>query len=283
MVVYVDMWIANVECALLLIAIDMRRINMLFRQLKANEIEVRIDRITAKGVWLLLYKNARVDMALLDEAVGEMGWKREHSVVNNNLFCTISIKDKESGEWVSKQDVGVESFTAKEKGEASDAFKRAATCWGIGRELYSVPNIFILCKTVHKENGNGYDLAEKYTFNGIRVSHIEYRNNEISELAIVDKKGNVIYSSLGTSKVPIDPTESQNEDVDLDMRINENHKKALIKRIDELKLTEKKVCDAYQIGSLSEMTIVQLSNCNLQLNGIAEKRKRKKEDEGEIE
>ena len=88
---------------------------------------------------MLLYKDARVDMKILDETFGTLGWKRTHELINNNLFCNIDIWDAEKKEWIRKQDVGVESNTEKEKGQASDAFKRAAVKWGIGRFLYDLP------------------------------------------------------------------------------------------------------------------------------------------------
>lgn len=84
-------------------------------------------------------KEARVDMRLLDEFFGPTNWKRSHELINGNLFCTVSIWDNEKKEWVSKQDVGTESNTEKEKGQASDAFKRACFNWGIVICCYLVP------------------------------------------------------------------------------------------------------------------------------------------------
>lgn len=95
------------------------------------------------GCSLLLYKDARVDMRMLDEVYGPNNWQRSHELINGNLFCTISVWDADKGVWVNKQDVGTESNTEKEKGQASDAFKRAAFNWGIGRELYTAPFIWI--------------------------------------------------------------------------------------------------------------------------------------------
>lgn len=115
---------------------------MKFRELKANEIEVRVQSVTEKGCILLLYKNSRTDMDLLDETVGSMNWTREHQIIGDRLYCTVSIWDKEKQEWISKQDVGTESNTEKEKGQASDSFKRACVNLGIGRELYTSPFIF---------------------------------------------------------------------------------------------------------------------------------------------
>lgn len=112
-----------------------------FRALRPDEVDVRVQQVTKTGVICLLYKNARTDMALLDETVGPMNWKREHK--RDNANCVISIWDSEKKEWVSKEDTGTESNTEAEKGLASDSFKRAGTNWGIGRELYTSPFIKI--------------------------------------------------------------------------------------------------------------------------------------------
>lgn len=112
-----------------------------FRRLKANEIECRIAAVKEKGVSLLLYKDARVDQNILDETVGAMNWQRHHSRENAN--CIISIWDEEKSQWIGKEDTGKESFTDAEKGLASDSFKRACFNWGIGRELYTAPFIWV--------------------------------------------------------------------------------------------------------------------------------------------
>ncbi|MBR5583951.1 MAG: hypothetical protein IKW21_05435 [Lachnospiraceae bacterium] len=114
---------------------------MKFRTLRADEIECRINMIKPNGLSLLLYKDARVDQNILDEAVGPMNWQRFHS--RDNANCTVSIWDEAKKQWVAKEDTGKESFTEKEKGLASDSFKRACFNWGIGRELYSAPFIWI--------------------------------------------------------------------------------------------------------------------------------------------
>lgn len=252
-----------------------------FRPLKAEEIEIRIDRVSAKGAWLLLYKNARVDMAILDEVVGVMNWQRKHVVINDNLFCTISIWDEDKKQWVEKQDVGVESFSAKEKGESSDSFKRAGTCWGIGRELYNAPKIFVVCKTKPKD-GNKFELDDRYLFDGSYVSYVSHdERDEIKELALSDKKGNVIWSNMGKSSAPLDPTEPTEDGLDINGRISKIHKQALLQRIEKIGFTEKKICNNYGIKTLDDMTIIQLANCNEQLAKIEDKR-RKQAEQGEI-
>lgn len=120
---------------------------MKFRTLDANEIDCRISMIKNNGLALLLYKDARCDMNILDEEVGPENWQRSHELINGNLFCNVGINVKygssEPPVWVFKQDVGTESYTEKEKGQASDSFKRACFNWGIGRELYTAPFIWI--------------------------------------------------------------------------------------------------------------------------------------------
>ena len=130
----------------------------MFRDLRADEIECRVARVNEYGVNLLLYKDARCDMSILDETVGADRWQRVHDVVNGNLYCSVGIRfDREQGfgEWVYKQDVGVESNTEKEKGQASDSFKRACFNWGIGRELYTAPDIKIAPQDCNIKERNG--------------------------------------------------------------------------------------------------------------------------------
>ena len=90
----------------------------LIRLLKAVEIECSVAVIKENGLSLLLYKVARVDQRILDETFGPFGWKRSHQSIEGNLYCTVEILDKETGEWVAKQDVGTMSYSEKEKGQA---------------------------------------------------------------------------------------------------------------------------------------------------------------------
>lgn len=169
---------------------------MKFRTLKASEIDCRIQSIGqnktgAVGTTILLYKDARVDMNILDETVGAMNWQREHSVVNGNLYCTISIWDEVKEQWISKSDVGTESNTEKEKGQASDSFKRAGFNWGIGRELYSAPFVYIqLDKSEYIERNGKLTSNAKF-----KVKEIDYdENRNIVRLVVVDSKGKVRYT-----------------------------------------------------------------------------------------
>ncbi len=157
-----------------------------FRTLTADEIECRVGTVTDKGVSLLMYKDARCDMRLLDEVVGPTNWKREHEVVNNCLYCTVSVWDDDKKMWVSKQDVGVESNTEKEKGQASDAFKRACFNWGIGRELYTCP--FVWVNLGEKEWRAGFN-GKKQPAVRFKVAEIEYFDRVVTYLRIVDESG----------------------------------------------------------------------------------------------
>lgn len=174
---------------------------MKFRTLHADEIELRVGTVSAKGASLLLYKDARCDQAVLDETVGAMNWQRHHS--RDNANCTVEIWDADKGVWVAKEDTGTESFTEKEKGLASDSFKRACVNWGIGRELYTAPFIFVKVETQKKQQGRGYELTDPYVFNGAKVASIEYDDKrKISSLVIVDKDGTVMYSFPKGKKAP---------------------------------------------------------------------------------
>lgn len=158
------------------------------RLLRADEIECRVQQVKANGCVLLLYKNARADMKILDETFGVFGWQRDHEVINDNLFCNIHLWDNENKTWVTKQDVGVESNTEKEKGEASDAFKRACVNIGIGRELYSAPFTWIsLDKTEISGDNNRYKLDFKVKFEVKEIKYDAERN--ITHLVIVDQTG----------------------------------------------------------------------------------------------
>lgn len=157
-----------------------------FRALHADEIDVRVQSVVKGGCILLLYKDARVDMCLLDEVVGPMHWQRDHLLINNNLYCRVSIWDEKTEQWISKCDVGTESNTEATKGEASDSFKRACFNWGIGRELYTSPFIYVSLTEQELVNGK---LSPKVKFS---VKAIEYTEQDgkrtISKLVIVDNK-----------------------------------------------------------------------------------------------
>ena len=153
-----------------------------FRDLKADEIECRVQSVRPNGLILLLYKDARCDMNMLDEAVGPMNWRRNHT--RDNANCIVSIWDEKKQQWVSKEDTGTESFTEKEKGIASDSFKRACFNWGIGRELYTAPFTWIPADKCNiKKDTKGKDACtDKF-----KVEKIKIENKQIVGLAIYNE------------------------------------------------------------------------------------------------
>lgn len=162
-----------------------------FRLLEKDEIECRISEISksGNGLSLLLYKTARTDAALLDETVGWQNWQNQFECIDGKMYCGIGIysrhEDENWSEWVWKWDCGTESNTEAEKGQASDAFKRAGFKWGIGAELYSSPRIWISAdKCEIKEVGGKFRCYDTFS-----VEKIAYDDKEnISGLAIRNDK-----------------------------------------------------------------------------------------------
>jgi hypothetical protein len=160
---------------------------MEFRLLRADEIDCRIAMVQSWGISLLLYKDARCDQNILDETVGPMNWQRHHS--RDNANCIVSIWDKEKQQWIEKEDTGTESYTEREKGLASDSFKRACFNWGIGRELYTSPAMFVRpekLKTFKKED-NRYICKDRFCvkdiiYNGKKIVKVDVLNENTSEL-----------------------------------------------------------------------------------------------------
>lgn len=159
-----------------------------FRDLRADEIEVRVGTVGDGFATLLLYKDARCDMQILDETVGPLNWQRSHG--RDNANCIVSIWDDDKKQWISKEDTGTESNTEAEKGLASDSFKRACVNWSIGRALYTSPRIKVGCETL--ADGRTYKLKNKWEFYGAEVSKISYDSGRIAEL-VISKDGKPIY------------------------------------------------------------------------------------------
>ena len=173
------------------------------RKLRADEIECRVSTVTKNGCSLLLYKDARADMRLLNEEYGEMNWKRSHQLIDGDLYCTIEVWDAEKQQWIAKQDVGTESYTEKEKGRASDSFKRAAFNWKCGVELYSSPFIWVSAQDCKIEEGKNGKLT---TYDHFSVRSIGYDGDRITELEIVNDKLKRTVYTLG--KLTASPEEN---------------------------------------------------------------------------
>ena len=152
----------------------------MFRDLRADEIECRVALAKQNGVQLLLYKDARCDMNILDETVGAYNWQRSHG--RDNANCVVSIWDDNKQQWIAKEDTGTESNTEKEKGLASDSFKRACFNWGIGRELYTAPFIWIkaeFCEKLKGDNSGRWKCGDSF-----KVEAIKIEDKRITALAI---------------------------------------------------------------------------------------------------
>ena len=215
---------------------------MNFRTLKANEIDCRINTINEKGLTLLLYKDARVDQNILDETVGSMNWQRKHT--RDNANCIVSIWDDKKQQWVEKEDTGTESFSEAEKGLASDSFKRACFNWGIGRELYTSPFIWI-----SKDNAKIYksEKTDKYTcYDKFKVQDIEYdANREITKLSILNDSTGVVVFNYNSNTKP---------------EINERLKlmAEFVQLINKTKTDKEKLYEHYGVENDTQMTNEQL-------------------------
>lgn len=177
----------------------------MFRNLRADEVELRVGRSEKsemKWVSLLLYKDARCDMNILDETIGPLNWQRRHSRDNQN--CTVAIYNRETGEWIEKEDTGTESNTEAAKGLASDSFKRACVNWGIGRELYTAPEIKIWQTDLNGKSN--YEVTEwqgkKYLKADFYVETMTVEEGRITALQIRNRKrSNKIVFSWGEDEV----------------------------------------------------------------------------------
>ena len=175
------------------------------RLLSKEDIDVRVAQTNIYNnngqqvvkVNLLLYKNARVDMKILDELFTPMGWKRTHKLIGDRLYCQVEVWDAEKKEWICKEDVGVESNTEAEKGQASDSFKRACVNWGIGRELYTAPRISIELNDKEYTRDQQGKIRVWASFS-VKAIDYDTKTRTITSLEIQDRFGNVRFSMGGS-------------------------------------------------------------------------------------
>lgn len=166
--------------------------NIEFRFLNADELQVKCTDTKFKGsATLLVYKDARVDMKVLDETVSPMCWQKDYKEINGKIYCGVGILDEDTNQWIWKWDCGTEGNFEAEKSEASDAFKRACFNWGIGRSLYSLPKIKIHCP-------DNYYYNDKMVMT-FKVKTIEFdeETKKCTRLEIVDKNNNVVFTTFG--------------------------------------------------------------------------------------
>lgn len=242
-----------------------------FRTLKADEIDVRVGTVTKNGASLLLYKDARCDQNILDETVGPFNWQRYHTRENAN--CTVSIWDEEKKQWIEKEDTGTESFTEKEKGLASDSFKRACFNWGIGRELYTAPFIFVKCET--EQDGRQYKLTPdgKKKLSGMKVDEIEYTDKRITRLVISNRDG-ILYN-FGKKK-PEKPAAPEVEIPDYQEpqeHPNRDQVFEMLRLAVTAGMSGERLEAAYQVEDLGKLTMAQYEAAMKKLRHMAETRK----------
>ena len=213
----------------------------MIRLLRADEIECRVSTINGNGLSLLLFKDARVDQKILDETFSPFGWRRSHQSIDGNLYCTVEVWDSEKEQWIAKQDVGTMSYSEKEKGQASDSFKRACFNWGIGRELYTAPFIWVpSAKTDIQKKGDRYVTKDSFSVQSISYS----AQKEIASLAIVNQKGMKVYE---LNQAP------ENKAVS-DKMLTAGQMKILEKELERTGIAMKAVLERYQIKEVGQMT-----------------------------
>lgn len=220
------------------------------RLLKPKEICCRVQQISEKGLSLLLYVTSRAGQNILDETYGPLGWKREHKEIDGNLYCTISVWNNDTGQWISKEDVGTESYTEKEKGKASDSFKRACVNWGIGRELYSAPYIYISAKDCSIKEKNG-----KYmTYDKFHVKVVSYNDmDEIDSLEIVNQDLKTVYQKWPAK------------------RIDTVKRNLILKELERTGITVESILDMCSITSLENMEMEDFQKVYNRLHATKDK------------
>lgn len=217
-----------------------------FRTLNAEEIDCRVSTVNQWGVGLLLYKDARCDMNILDETVTPFNWQREHKELKGNIYCGVSIYDEKHGQWVTKWDCGKESYTESEKGEASDSFKRACFNWGIGRELYTAPNMFVFAKDLKtlEQQGNKWTCKDSF-----KVKQIEYVDNKIVYVVVQNLKTNA-FLEFGTPATEAKKTEDIAKSL-----IDQPKKTVLINTAKKKGVELVQIFERYGINSIDEMNM----------------------------
>lgn len=235
---------------------------MKFRKLKADEIDCRISMVGSWGVGLLLYKDARCDQNILDETVGEMNWQRHHT--RDNANCIVSIWDDTKKQWIEKEDTGTESFTEKEKGLASDSFKRACFNWGIGRELYTAPSMFIKPENLKKHSQENGKWTCKDTFT---VTEIEYTDDKISFVKV--------YNTTAKKEISFGERTGNENDTSADEQLETQIEKTKKKKISDIKIKslEERIKEDgisldgllrhYKVSDLKNLNEEQLSHMNM--------------------
>lgn len=227
----------------------------IFRPLRADEIDIRVATVSDKGCSLLLYKDARCDQNILDETVGPMNWQRHH--FRDNANCIVSIWDKGKNQWIEKEDTGTESYTEKEKGLASDSFKRACFNWGIGRELYTAPFIWVSAGNVNLKDkpSGGKTTNDRFT-----VSEIDYKDGVITALEVKNASmKNKIVFAFGNTKGQVEDDKKTAETAE--MTIGTAKMEVVSQKAKEAGVSMDQVLKKFKIKSIGLMTESQFVDC----------------------
>lgn len=238
-----------------------------FRLLEKEEIECRVQQVMKdnSGCILLLYKTARTDYNLLDETIGAMNWQCDYKEIKGNLYCYISIYNKDLQQWITKSNCGVESNTEAEKGEASDSLKRAGFVWGIGRELYTAPFTYI---RLTSDDFNNSKLKTSF-----KVKKIGYTNRTITKLVIEDNKGNIRFKFGDVEEESAQQRIAKNkalenqdkENIKPQTKASKNAEKSEIKDINEMELPFEIEKEEQAVEDLTELHD-KIAELNFKLN-----------------
>lgn len=238
--------------------------NLVFRLLRADEIDCRVASCSEYGVQLLLYKDARCDQNILDETVGPMNWQRKHT--RDNANCIVSIWDDDKKQWIEKEDTGKESNTEAEKGLASDSFKRACVNWGIGRELYTAPQMFVDAKDLKTFKKDTYQGKEKWVckdtftvtdigYEGSKIVYVKLLNNKNSVPLIFGKNPNT------STSAPAPKAEDEKKTAIEKMKISTINVDALAEKAVADGVPLSRIVTLYKVPDIESMTEKQYKNC----------------------
>lgn len=217
-----------------------------FPLLTREDIELRIGQMSKDGTKasLLLYQDARCGMKYLDQVVGAGKWQKKYYEVRGLVICSLGIYDDDTQQWVWKDDTGTAGSIEEEKSIISDSFKRCCVCWGLARELYTSPTIWVKVESKYDK------------FYVKSISYNEQR--EIKSIEIVNEKHELVYSWGNGAKVSNNATTSQNKGISQDTTPLEQDI-ALIKdyfKGDETRLSNY-LMRAYKVGDLEALTSEQ--------------------------
>lgn len=174
----------------------------------------------------------------------------------------MEIRDEKTGEWIAKQDVGAVSYSEKEKGQASDSFKRACFNWGIGRELYTAPFIWIPAGKAEIQSKEAQNREKKYYCNDrFSISSIEYNNKkEISALVVVNGKGETVYvmkaknvSGSNAGGKGVATSGKQKKEIQKNT-LSEEQMASLLEELDRTGVTAEAVRERYKIQEMGTMS-----------------------------